>query len=371
MKIKMRKLAVVATVCVMLLSVLMVTACNDETQDDPIDVTETSETQDEDTDTTDATEPTTQSVNLEHVYDPALVERLNRTFTIDGNAITAAEYNFFYVNTYTEFSTYAYSGYYPATYEGFIDLRAECQYLDDGGTWGDFLDKQVEREIQKAYIMHDLAKDAGLTVSEANEESMNATLQMIKDEAQNNDVEADAYLAQHYGEDMSIDLFTNIMNRNFLANAYYDYYVGNYEFAEDEGSLPTVRHILFPVERDAPEEDIDEAFDLAEGVLNEVSEYEDMIILGDRETTAERSAESAEYTVQMGQMVQEFEDWCFDPERQEGDKDIVQTRFGFHVMYFVGTTEPSESQKIQIAENTLSAILDEQATSERFTLVPA
>lgn len=36
-----------------------------------------------------------------------------------------------------------------------------------------------------------------------------------------------------------------------------------------------------------------------------------------------------------GQMVPEFNDWCFDTARQPGDRDIVKTSYGYHVMYFV------------------------------------
>ncbi len=35
-----------------------------------------------------------------------------------------------------------------------------------------------------------------------------------------------------------------------------------------------------------------------------------------------------------GDMVTEFNDWCFDPARQEGDVGYVLTDYGFHVMYF-------------------------------------
>ena len=41
-----------------------------------------------------------------------------------------------------------------------------------------------------------------------------------------------------------------------------------------------------------------------------------------------------------GDMVDEFDEWCFDPSRQSGDFGIVQTEFGFHCMYFVGTGDP-------------------------------
>ena len=41
--------------------------------------------------------------------------------------------------------------------------------------------------------------------------------------------------------------------------------------------------------------------------------------------------------VYVGQMVPEFENWCFDETRQIGDTGLVQTTYGWHVMYFVGS----------------------------------
>ena len=35
-------------------------------------------------------------------------------------------------------------------------------------------------------------------------------------------------------------------------------------------------------------------------------------------------------------MLTEFNDWCFDPARQPGDTDIVETSTGYHIMYYVG-----------------------------------
>ena len=41
--------------------------------------------------------------------------------------------------------------------------------------------------------------------------------------------------------------------------------------------------------------------------------------------------------VAVGQMVEEFEAWCFDETRQVGDYGIVRTSLGFHIMYFSGS----------------------------------
>ena len=42
--------------------------------------------------------------------------------------------------------------------------------------------------------------------------------------------------------------------------------------------------------------------------------------------------------VAKGQMVEPFEDWCFDETRAAGDYGLVKTKYGYHVMYFVSST---------------------------------
>ena len=44
-----------------------------------------------------------------------------------------------------------------------------------------------------------------------------------------------------------------------------------------------------------------------------------------------------------------FNDWCFDSSRKPGDTGIVETTYGYHVMYFVGTDEPN--WKIQVRDD--------------------
>lgn len=56
--------------------------------------------------------------------------------------------------------------------------------------------------------------------------------------------------------------------------------------------------------------------------------------------------------VSKGEMVTEFNDWCFDASRKAGDTGIVETTYCYHVMYFVGTDEPH--WKLQATENLAS-----------------
>lgn len=43
--------------------------------------------------------------------------------------------------------------------------------------------------------------------------------------------------------------------------------------------------------------------------------------------------------VYRGRMVAPFEDWCFDVSRQAGDTGIVETEYGYHVMYFISRSD--------------------------------
>lgn len=46
--------------------------------------------------------------------------------------------------------------------------------------------------------------------------------------------------------------------------------------------------------------------------------------------------------VYVGQMVKNFEDWCFDSSRVYGDTGIVKTEFGYHVMFFVRSDKEAD-----------------------------
>lgn len=45
--------------------------------------------------------------------------------------------------------------------------------------------------------------------------------------------------------------------------------------------------------------------------------------------------------VYKNKMVENFDKWCFDPARNPGDHDIIETEYGYHIMYFVKTQDQS------------------------------
>lgn len=70
-----------------------------------------------------------------------------------------------------------------------------------------------------------------------------------------------------------------------------------------------------------------------------------------KESTDGSKYDGGLYTeVYQGQMVAEFNDWCFDTARQPGDTGVVDTQYGAHVMYFSGVN-PLNRWQTQAAAN--------------------
>ena len=80
---------------------------------------------------------------------------------------------------------------------------------------------------------------------------------------------------------------------------------------------------------------------LAQWQAGEATE-ESFAALAMQESTDGSKYDGGLYTrVIQGDMVEAFNDWCFDPARRSGDTGVVETEYGYHVMYFVGENIPA------------------------------
>ena len=68
--------------------------------------------------------------------------------------------------------------------------------------------------------------------------------------------------------------------------------------------------------------------------------------------------------IYVGQMVAPFEDWCFDESRQYGDTGLVQTTYGYHVMFFVASHDVWVSNVSDTILNERSLALVEEAVAK-------
>ena len=124
------------------------------------------------------------------------------------------------------------------------------------------------------------------------------------------------------------------------------YYVALMINPKHDVETVSVRHILFktvddnnqPLDDDkikaakANAEDALEKFKSGEQTEEKFGEYASNLT----EDDGSKSTGGLYENVRPGQMVEAFDKWIFDESRKEGDVDIVETTYGYHVMYFVG-----------------------------------
>ena len=135
--------------------------------------------------------------------------------------------------------------------------------------------------------------------------------------------------------------------------------------SQDSQTRVNVRHILIKAdEATATAEVIAAAKAKAEGILAQYT-------AGDRtedafaELAKANSEDNAEAgglyeNIYPGQMVEAFDTWIFDATRLPGDTGIVQTNYGFHIMYFVADSEPEWKLNIRdiLVEEGYQAFID-------------
>ncbi|MBR7178839.1 MAG: peptidylprolyl isomerase [Oscillospiraceae bacterium] len=133
------------------------------------------------------------------------------------------------------------------------------------------------------------------------------------------------------------------------------YYVVRFEnMNENLTNLVNVRHVLVSFEGGTTDsngtvtysdEEKAKAKTAAEEILaafeaGEKTEESFAALATEKSTDTGSKANGGLYEdVYPGQMVKNFNDWCFDSARKTGDTGIVETEYGYHVMYFVSTDE--------------------------------
>ncbi len=114
----------------------------------------------------------------------------------------------------------------------------------------------------------------------------------------------------------------------------------------DESINKNVRHILFTADTygsDAnAKKKADEVYEeWQKGEADEES-FGKLATIYNADSDSGSAANGGLYKdVYQGQMVTEFNDWVFAPERKEGDTGIVKTTYGYHIMYYVGDSMPA------------------------------
>ncbi|MBO4473681.1 MAG: peptidylprolyl isomerase [Clostridiales bacterium] len=368
---KKMRIAAVLTALLLMTSVCMTGCKSDETSGNGSDSSSSSDSGlslSIDTNIT-TTSPYVQ-MSFEDNYDAAAIAEMNKIVSIHGMQFTALDYNFYFANEYSQLLGMSMQGGsygIPMTEAGFIDMEGQ---LTEKYTVKQYLNEIVISDFQGEVYLLEYAQSKNLQLDETVLSSIDEQFKETEETAKKYGMTLDEYLQSYYGPEATEEGLRAIMQRYELVNLGMQNYVKEYQFKEGEDMLPIVYHVLYPTidlntTLELTEEAQAEAKKKAEDMQASITSLEDMKTKGEAAVQAGEAAEANQYTVMLGQMVQEFEDWCF-AKHEVGDTGVVKTMYGYHVMYYVGQEPAGDSQKQQIAYKQLQAEMEEAVKSGNY-----
>jgi len=315
------------------------------------------------------------------------------TMAINNLTIPAVEFDFYYYTIYSSYAQYASYGSLPTVAaDGSLDLTALCNLPGyETLNWGDYLMNYSQRQLQDSYIFSDYAAKEGMTLTADDQKTIDSFFTSVQSYADQYSMSLDDYLKTMYGANATKENLIPVVSRFLLADRYLTDVKSKYSFTDAEllafytankdsyknTDLPTVRHILFLATvgvsgyTDATADQLAAAKALADAALAKVNTYQDMITVGDAAKADGTATESAEYKgIKTGDMVPEFETWCFDASRKPGDKAVVKTEYGYHVMYYIGTQKDWMNDALKsLTDTKFNAYLTENEALPQYKLV--
>ncbi|MBR3056708.1 MAG: peptidylprolyl isomerase [Clostridiales bacterium] len=309
-------------------------------------------------------------MRFEDNYDQAAINEMSKKVTVHGITYNEFDFNFYYANEYIGIMQYVMGDATLQTQAGFINLDAQ---ISDTMTIRDYLRQTVETDLQGEAFLTAYASSKKLTLTDDIIQGIEDQIAEATKNAETYGMNINEYLQSYYGPTANTDVLRTALQRYELANLAQKTYVAEYKFADGEDMLPTVYHVLFPTidltTREAlSAEDVATAKKNAEDLLSASKTLEELKTNGEQAKTDGKAAECAQYTVQHGQMVQPFEDWCF-AKHEVGEMGIVETQFGYHVMCYVGQEKATEEQKKELALSKMQDELTAAINSGEYNIV--
>ena len=293
--------------------------------------------------------------------------------TVGEHKLTNAQLQVFYWMQIQNFLSSEYGNY--MMYYGMLDiaqpLDTQSSLLAENRTWQQFFLREALITWRNYCALSDKAKAAQLPLTEEEKNYLDTLEESMTSAAQYYGLETvEDLLYRLVGAGAGMEEYRHFQELLSYGNLYYDQEYAKLApteeemetyFAEREEELAAngitkdaylvdVRHVLFTPDGGTTDESgattySDEAWAACEAeaqeVLNTWAE-------GDRseESFAALAATYSEDPgsqnngglyegVQQGQMVPEFDSWCFDASRKTGDYGMVKTTYGYHLMYFV------------------------------------
>lgn len=336
-----------------------------------------------------------------YVEEDKAIKSADTVIAIVGDAeLTNGQFQVFYWMGVYDFLQ-QYSDY--LSYLG-LDLNQpmHAQYADENTTWEQYFIRAALNNWHsyQSLLLH--AETEGFEISDLLAEQLDAVAYSLEESAiEYGFANADAMVQADMGPGADLADYANYLRIYYSSMEYFEglydevnptdaeieaYFEANkdqlkskYGVDKESGKLIDVRHILIMPEGGTKdelgqttysEEEWEACRIRAKAILSQWQmgeATEDSFAQLAMEVTEDPGSQNSGglYTyVYEGKMVPEFNDWCFDENRQYGDTGLVKTSYGYHIMFFVyGEEGWSRYSREGSITDACTVIMEEAATA--------
>ena len=256
----------------------------------------------------------------------------------------------------------SYAGDYAAYYIDFTKPLSEQYYnVENKLSWEHYFLEMALGSWLRYEVLSAEADKAGVTLTAEMQESLDSIRANMEADLEKLKLSSVEEMVQNdYGKAATFEDLMSYMEIYYKGNNYYNhlysqieltdaeieaYYTENEEalkkagYGKDQGSLVNARHILIEPVDESPEE-IEIAKQKAQAIMDQWvadgAKEEDFAELAKEHsscTSAPKGGLLGHFS--KGQMVKPFESWCFTEGREYGDYGLVQTEYGWHIIFFM------------------------------------
>ena len=281
-----------------------------------------------------------------------VLQKNSTAVTVGGHKLSPVEFNYFYQDTYNNLKS-SYTSY--GMWDYMVDTskpieNQKCSMSEDGGTWKEYITQTAMTSAQQVYSLYDAALDAGYTLTEDAQASLDSMPENVASYAESNHFKnADDYLEDVYGKGADLESYMAYMTAQQYASGYSTEKTDSFTYSDDElrtyynekkNDFDTVSYRLFNVATE--NDDSAAAKEIADDMNAELDGTEKSFIDAAYEYAPEDSKESYEeddYTLRSNSsyssLDSDYAEWLFADGRTAGESEVFATSSGYAVVMYL------------------------------------